>query len=200
MLVLHVGCGPATLNNMPPPFRDGKWREVRFDIDSACKPDIVGTITDMEGVETASVDAIYSSHNIEHVFPCEVPAVLSEFHRALKPDGFALITCPDLQALGEYIAQGKLHEPLYQSGLGPIAPIDILYGHRASIQDGMHYMAHRGGFTSDTLTQSLRSAGFPMVGTGRRIEGSVNLWSYASKVALTPEDLKIKMQTYFLRR
>lgn len=199
-LVLHVGCGPATLKHMPPPFRNGEWKEVRFDIDPACNPDIVGTITDMDRVETGSVDAIYSSHNVEHVFPHEVISVFREFHRVLKKNGFALITCPDLQALGDYIAQGKLHEPIYQSGLGPVAPIDILYGHRSSIEEGKHYMAHRGGFTSDSLTTSLRDAGFAMVGTGKRTEGSINLWAYASKVRLAPDDLRTKMSTHFLRR
>ena len=32
----------------------------------------------MSAVETNSVDAIYSSHNIEHVFPHEVPIVLKD--------------------------------------------------------------------------------------------------------------------------
>ena len=32
----------------------------------------------MSAVESGSVDGIYSSHNIEHVYPHEVPAVLAE--------------------------------------------------------------------------------------------------------------------------
>tara|TARA_B110000008_G_C16612067_1_gene420898 strand:+ start:309 stop:419 length:111 start_codon:yes stop_codon:yes gene_type:complete len=35
----------------------------------------------MSLVETGSVDAIYSAHNIEHVYPHEVPIVLNEFYR-----------------------------------------------------------------------------------------------------------------------
>ena len=60
-------------------------------------PDIVGTLLDMSQVQTASVDAVYSSHNIEHVYPHEVPIVLKEFYRVLKDDGIVVLECPDLQ-------------------------------------------------------------------------------------------------------
>jgi hypothetical protein len=42
-------------------------------------PDIVGTMTDMSAVADASVDALFSSHNIEHLYPHEVPVALAEF-------------------------------------------------------------------------------------------------------------------------
>ena len=35
----------------------------------------------MSQVKSESVDAIYSSHNIEHIFPHEVPIAFREFHR-----------------------------------------------------------------------------------------------------------------------
>jgi predicted SAM-dependent methyltransferase len=38
------------------------------------------------------MDALYSSHNIEHVFAHEVVPTLKEFRRVLKPDGFVVIT------------------------------------------------------------------------------------------------------------
>ena len=83
---LHVGCGPQDKTNIHG-FNNDNWKEIRFDIDKNVNPDIVGTLTDMKLVKTNSVDAIYSSHNIEHVFPHEVPIVLKEFHRVLKDDG-----------------------------------------------------------------------------------------------------------------
>jgi ubiquinone/menaquinone biosynthesis C-methylase UbiE len=57
-------------------------------------------MTDMSAVADASVDAIFSSHNIEHLYPHEVPVALGEFLRVLKPDGFAIITWGTLQAAG----------------------------------------------------------------------------------------------------
>jgi ubiquinone/menaquinone biosynthesis C-methylase UbiE len=56
-------------------------------------------MTDMSAVETSSMDALYSSHNIEHVYAHEVPKALAEFKRVLRPDGFVIITCPDIQAI-----------------------------------------------------------------------------------------------------
>ena len=54
-------------------FNSDEWKEIRFDIDKKVNPDIVGTLTDMSLVESSSVDAIYSSHNIEHIYPHEIP-------------------------------------------------------------------------------------------------------------------------------
>ena len=82
---LHVGCGPVKKSQIPG-FKKDCWREIRFDIDKNVNPDIEGTLTDMSEVKTSSVDAIYSSHNIEHVYPHEVPIVLQEFYRVLKED------------------------------------------------------------------------------------------------------------------
>jgi SAM-dependent methyltransferase len=109
---------------------------------------------------TKSVDAIFSSHNIEHVFPHEVPIVLAEFYRVLKPNGIVVITCPDLQVACEAIAQDKLLEPLYESPAGPISPIDLLYGHRGYIEQENHYVAHKCGFSYYTLGGTFLATGF----------------------------------------
>ena len=129
---LHVGCGPQYKSQIKG-FDNESWKEIRFDIDEKVNPDIVGTLLDMSAVETGSVDAIYSSHNIEHVFPHEVPIVLREFHRVLKDDGMVVLRCPDLQSVCEAVVDDKLLQPLYESAKGPISPIDILYGHRPAI-------------------------------------------------------------------
>ena len=99
------------------------------------------------------MQAIFSSHNIEHIYPHEVNVALKEFLRVLTPDGFVVLTCPDLQSVCEAVANNKLLEPLYVSPAGPISPIDILYGHRGFIAQGNHFMAHRCGFTSSSLNQ-----------------------------------------------
>ena len=83
---LHVGCGLQNKSSCFG-FNNDNWKEIRLDIDKNVNPHIVGTLTDMQSVVTGSVDAVYSSHNIEHIFPHEVPIALSEFHRVLKEDG-----------------------------------------------------------------------------------------------------------------
>lgn len=156
--LLHVGCGTKRKDQTT--LALAEWKELRFDIDESVQPDLVGTMTDMSFVPSDSVDAIFSSHNIEHLYPHEVPVALSEFLRVLKPDGFAVITCPDLQALCVLVAEDKLTEPAYTSRAGSIAPIDILYGLRSSMANGNLYMSHRCGFTEKVLSGTLKASGF----------------------------------------
>jgi SAM-dependent methyltransferase len=177
---LHVGCGPQTQADIQQGFHTNEWHEVRFDIDPNVKPDIVGAMTDLSLIATGSMDALYSSHNIEHVFAHEVPIALQEFHRVLKPEGFVVITCPDIQAVCEAVAQDKLLEPLYVSASGPIAPIDILYGHRASVARGNPHMAHKCGFTYSTLMRAFLDAGFASI-IGARRPAAFDLWLMAHK-------------------
>lgn len=176
--VLHVGCGVADPRKLPPAFFEpGAWREVRLDIDPGVAPDIIATITDMRAVADASVDAVWSAHNVEHLFAHEVPLALAEFRRVLRPEGFALITVPDLQRAAELVAQDQLAEPAYVSPAGPIAPLDMLYGHGAAIAAGNQFMAHRTGFTARTLEAALRRAGFGAVRVIR--DNAFALWATA---------------------
>lgn len=176
--MLHVGCGVAGKSRLPKAFHNPQWREIRLDIDPAVKPDIVGSITELHMVPSASMDAIWSSHNLEHLHSFQVPQALAEFKRVLRPDGFALISVPDLRAVARYIAADQLVQPLYQSAAGPISPLDILFGHQTSLAQGNHYMAHRTGFTARTLGQALLGAGFAeaRVHEGRRWD----LWALAT--------------------
>src|SRR5688572_16345445 len=95
-VVLHAGCGPSRQAQMPQGFQSADWREIRYDINPAEAPDILGSITDMSAVATASIDALYNCHVIEHLYAHEVPVALREFHRVLKPEGFVVLGCPDL--------------------------------------------------------------------------------------------------------
>jgi SAM-dependent methyltransferase len=179
--ILHVG--PGHRNNgakLPAAFEGSEWREIRLDIDPANEPDIIGSMLDMAAVADASVDAIYSAHNIEHVYAHEVSQVLKEFLRVLKPDGFLVVTCPDLQSVCQLVAEDKLNDAAYTSQAGPISPLDILYGHGEALAAGHHYMAHKCGFTLKTLTQALHAAGFA-TSAGKRRSRGLDLWVMASK-------------------
>ena len=194
---LHVGCGPKRKDRTTRGFDKPEWNELRFDIDENASPDIVGTMLDMSGVASASVDAVFSSHNIEHIYPHEVPVALAEFLRVLKPDGFLVVTCPDLQSVCALIAQDKLVEPAYESPAGPIAPIDILYGHRASMQHGNLFMAHRCGFTRRTLAGTIKQCGFPSVGSMSRGYPHYDLFAVATKSELPDPQLRALAGEHF---
>ena len=154
-----MGCGPENISDLKG-FDNNDWEEIRFDIDETVNPDIVGTLTDMSSVDTASVDAIYSAYNIDHIYPHEVPIALGEFYRVLKDDGFAIIRCPDIQKICEAVVQDKLLDTYYEINGLKIAPIDILYGNRQEISGGNEFMKKKVGFTYSVLDAALYQAGF----------------------------------------
>ncbi|MBM4384107.1 MAG: methyltransferase domain-containing protein [Deltaproteobacteria bacterium] len=186
---LHVGCVPKRRESTTRGFATPGWRELRLDIDPAAASDIVGSMTDMAEVADASVEALFSSHNLEHLFAHEVPVALAEFRRVLRPGGLAVITCPDLQSVCELVAQDKLTDSAYVSPAGPIAPLDILYGHRGEVARGKTYMAHKCGFTERVLVGTLQAAGFELVVPLRRGAPYFDLWAVAGVPPLRAERL-----------
>ena len=194
--LLHVGCGPKRKAQTTRSFNTDAWSEIRLDIDPSVFPDVTGTMTDMSAVRSGAVDAIFSSHNIEHLYPHEVPVALAEFLRVLSDDGFAVITCPDLRSVCALIAEDKLTEPAYVSPAGPIAPLDILYGHRPPMARGNLYMAHRCGFTQKVLQGTLQAAGFKVVATAAR-PAHFDLWAMASKSARSEDEVRALAAQHF---
>lgn len=183
---LHVGCGSARKPHVSAGLQTDEWSEIRLDIDPSAAPDIVASMLDMAVLPDASVDAVFSSHNIEHLYPFEVPVALAEFYRVLSADGLLILTCPDLQSLAHLIADDKLDQPAYVSPAGPIAPLDVLYGHRPQLAAGNLFMAHHTGFTLTTLTRAARAAGFRAV-AGRQRANVFDLWIVAAKSPLLSE-------------
>jgi SAM-dependent methyltransferase len=159
-VVLHVGCGDKEDGLLPDDFLTPEWYEVRLDIDPRTEPDIVADIVDMPVVESASVDAVWSSHNLEHVFAYQVPLALGEFRRVLRPGAVAHIQVPDVLVPVREVMRGKLEQVLYESPAGPVKPIDMLFGFGPAIANGKHHMAHRTAFTRDSLAWKLKAAKF----------------------------------------
>jgi predicted SAM-dependent methyltransferase len=166
--VLNAGSGHRSARGIAPFFISLEWEEVRLDVDPTVTPTVVGSVTDMKDLfESQSFDAVWSSHTLEHLFSHEVPEALREFKRVLKPDGFALITCPDLESVANHLVLHGADDVAYTSPAGPITPIDMLYGHLESVAQGRHHMAHKTGFTADRLGKLLLEAGFPTVNVRR---------------------------------
>jgi predicted SAM-dependent methyltransferase len=193
---LHVGCGRLNKKNLNNDFNSPEWEEVRVDLDPANQPDILSSMTDLSAIESNSIDAIYSSHSIEHLFAHEVFQALTEFNRVLNDDGFLILTCPDLQTVCALVAEDKLTDTAYQSGAGPIAPIDMIYGHRTSIMQGNVFMAHKSGFTKKVLTATLLSVNFESVAVLRR-ELNYDLWSVATKKSANDDRVQYLASHFF---
>lgn len=195
-VLLHVGCGRKSIQDTP--FAGSGWSELRFDIDSDVQPDVQGSMLNMQGIPDASVNAVFSSHNIEHLEAHQVVQALREFRPVLKPGGFCLITCPDLQSLGAALSADQLLKPLYTSRSGPICALDILYGHSVSLADGHQHMAHRCGFTASSLRHELNKAEFRRVITARR-PNHFELWALAAGEELEATKLEPLARTLFTR-
>ncbi|SFI09290.1 methyltransferase domain-containing protein [Bradyrhizobium sp. Gha] len=161
--VLNAGSGPVNPERLQRSFRSENWQEVRMDVDSRVSPDIVGSLEDLSPVADKSFDAVYCSHSLEHLHPHDVRSALRGIFRVLKQDGFALITSPDLEPVAALVAQGRGDEVAYQSPLGPITALDMIYGHAASIERGNFYMAHNSGFTEERIARLLLEARFEEV-------------------------------------
>jgi len=150
--ILHAGCGHQPL---PAPFVGD---EVRLDIDTRCKPDVVAGLTDLGDI--GEFDAVYCAHSLEHLYPHDVPTALAEFHRVLKPGGAAVIIVPDLEDVR------PTEDFVYMSDGGPICGLDMYYGKRSLIE-ASPYMAHHCGFVAATLGRALEEAGFSTCFTKR---------------------------------
>ena len=173
--VLNIGSGPRSIRKANTVFDPDGWQEVRMDLDPAVRPDVVGSMTDMHThFGTQHFDAVWSSHSLEHLHSHEIPIALREFRRVLKDDGFALITCPDLETVMRLFLEHGSDHVVYRSPAGPITPLDMMFGHSRSIAAGAVHMAHHSGLTSDRLAGLLLEAGFAEAVTKRR---DYDLWA-----------------------
>ena len=158
--VLNVG-GQSRGIQLPTPY--GTFEQVLLDLDPSVGADIVLDVRELTTLAPQQFDAVYCSHNLEHVRQHEVPVVLAGFRHVLKPGGLAHIIVPDLQELMlACVQQGiDLDGLLYESPMGPITPLDVLYGHGGLIaQSGQDFYAHRTGFSRRTLANVVEASGF----------------------------------------
>ena len=175
--VLNAGAGGgAPGSRLPGVFQSDRWEETRLDINPATAPDLIGSIVDMRDCAgDGEFDALYSAHTIEHLYAHQVESAFREFRRVIKSDGFALLTCPDLVAVCKLVLEQGAESISYVSPAGPIQPIDMLFGHGASIARGYSAMAHHTGFTPQRIGRVALEAGFREV---RLIKGaSYDLWA-----------------------
>ena len=158
--VLNVG-GQSRGIQLPTPY--ATFEQVLLDLDPSVGADIVLDVRELTSLAPQQFDAVYCSHNLEHVRQHEVPVVLAGFRHVLKPGGLAHIIVPDLQELMlACVQQGiDLDGLLYESPMGPITPLDVLYGHGGLIaQSGQDFYAHRTGFSRRTLANVVEASGF----------------------------------------
>lgn len=165
--ILHVGCG-SKVNKVPREY--ATYKEVRLDANLQVEPDIVTSIVAMPMIADEKYEAIFASHVLEHLYCHEVAMAIGELFRVLKPGGVLDIRVPDLQCIGGKLALDQADYAIYNSPIGTIAPLDMIYGHRGSVGAGNLFMGHKFGFTQGVLKRYLQNAGFSKIEIDRKTE------------------------------
>lgn len=158
--VLNVGGNNKSIQ-LPPHFSG--FEHLLLDIDPRGDPDIVCDARSLSALDADQFDAVYCSHNLEHYYRHDVPKVLQGFLHVLKEGGFAHLRVPDMQQVMRVTVERGLDidDVLYQSAMGPIMVLDVIYGHSGEIeQSGQDFYAHKTGFTEKSLLKALQLAGF----------------------------------------
>jgi SAM-dependent methyltransferase len=164
--VLNVG-GNSKQIPLPPQYLG--WEHLLLDIDPRGQPDVVCDARKLADLPGSTYDSVYCSHNLEHYYRHDVAKVLAGFRHIVKDDGFVFIRVPDLAEVMRTAVEKKLDvdDVLYQSGAGPIAVGDVIYGYGVEIErSGNDFFAHKTGFTQKSLTAVLLAAGFRFVFSG----------------------------------
>ena len=166
---LHVGCGPKKKDETTVVFNSENWEEVRFDIDKSHNPHILGSMIDMSMIDDNSFDAVYSSHNIEHLFFHEAEIAVKEFFRILKPSGYVFLLCPDIIQACKAVYENGPNSKLYSTSANlDISPIDVIYGWGLSIKEGNEYMAHKFGYSEQSLISLFKNGNFLNIASASR--------------------------------
>ncbi len=138
---IHAGCGKRYLEG---------WKNVDVQaIAGARVPDILADLRSIP-LPDGCADELMAIHVIEHFYRWEVPAVLAEWRRLLKPGASLVLELPNLESACRNVLAGDTE----QMGMWP------LYG------DPGHkdpYMCHRWGWTPATLQRELEAHGFTKI-------------------------------------
>lgn len=143
---LNVGCGRMVL--------DG-WTNVDIQPSTKAKrpPEILADVRSIP-LPDESADVLMALHVLEHFYLWEVPEVLAEWRRLLKPGGQLILELPNLEAACRNYLKLKGSPRVDQMAMWP------LYG------DPSHsdvFMCHHWGYDPDTVTQLLSAHGFKRI-------------------------------------
>jgi ubiquinone/menaquinone biosynthesis C-methylase UbiE len=145
-IVLNLGSGKQRITKAIYNEYISDYHEVRIDLDEKANPDILHDIAKLPMIPDDSVDAVYSSHSLEHIGFYDVVDCVQEWYRVLKKGGELRIIVPDIATPAKYIAEGDVFHVMYESEVGPIYALDMFYGHKGLAKTNP-YMMHKTGFT-----------------------------------------------------
>jgi predicted SAM-dependent methyltransferase len=131
---LHLGCGKRHLEGY-----------VNIDARDDVGADMVRDVAHLDDVSTGIADLVYACHVLEHIPRPEVPAVLAEWRRVLRPGGILRVSVPDWSTIVE----------LYQRDVPLWRLAGLLHG-----RQDHPYNAHYAVYDWHLLAWMLEQAGF----------------------------------------
>lgn len=96
-------------------------------------------------------DEIHSIHFVEHISRLDVPNMLADWHRVMKPGGKLVLELPCLNKMAQNILNGERNMRLTTLGI---------FGDPRDPKPGM---LHQWAWTREELTETLQQAGFDNV-------------------------------------
>lgn len=184
MKVLNVG---GNSKDIPLPEIYKGWEHILLDIDPKTGADIVCDARDMLKIEDR-FDSVYCSHCLEHFYSFDVPKVLKGFKKVLNKGGFVYIRVPDLMEVIKKVVEEHLdlNSVLYESIVGPITALDVIYGLQKEVKRSQHdFFAHKTGYSPKIMRKYLQEAGFKNIYIKQRDLELVVFAGYKLKEPLT---------------
>jgi predicted SAM-dependent methyltransferase len=115
--------------------------------------DVVADIGERLPFDDGAADLVYASHLLEHFGHHEVPGLLAEWRRVLRPGGTLLLAVPDLEVVAARMMDRRgWFTPPHMPWVG------VIYGGQKD-----EYDFHKTGFTAPWLAHLLEEAGFGQV-------------------------------------
>ena len=137
-------------------------REGFVSIDLRPEADVTADIRDLSAYPDGSVDELLALDILEHFWRDDVPAVLTEWRRVLRPGGRLTLRIPNMHALARQIVRGTHVE----------ATIRNIYGGHRWGPDGS-WDAHHWGWTPQTLAPLLAEFGYRILSNDGRTNMTV---------------------------